>query len=128
MNLNIKNHKKDIESSLKTMKFLYFIKIILLILIILSYYYKQEWLEILIILALATIILFPLNFYGAFIEFLLEYNTQTLEERIIKNANETNKYLNDNDKFKENIKLKIKNLERELKILSKELNNNESNL
>lgn len=40
MNLNIKNHKKDIESSLKTMKFLYFIKIILLILIILSYYYK----------------------------------------------------------------------------------------
>lgn len=125
MQTNINIHKNNIESSMKSIKFLYFLKVTLLVLVVLSYIYKPEWFDILVIIILSTLILFPMNFYGAFIEFLLEYNTQTLEERIIKNANETNKYLNDNDKFKENIKLKIKNLERELKILSKELNNNE---
>ncbi|MCT7525421.1 hypothetical protein N5T77_10205 [Aliarcobacter cryaerophilus] len=125
MQTNINIHKNNIESSMKSIKFLYFLKAILLVLVVLSYIYKPEWFDILVIIILSTLILFPMNFYGAFIEFLLEYNTQTLEERIIKNANETNKYLNDNDKFKENIKLRIKNLEKELKILSKELNNNE---
>lgn len=118
---NFNTIRTNIESSMKTIKFFYFLKILLLTLIILSYYFKPMWFDILIIITLAMIIFFPMNFYGAFIEFLLEYNTQTLEERILKNANETNDYLNKNDKFKESIKQRIKRLEKELEIISKNI-------
>ncbi|PRM90463.1 hypothetical protein CJ671_02415 [Aliarcobacter cryaerophilus] len=63
-----------------------------------------------------------MNSYGAFIEYLLEYNTQTLEERILKNANETNSYLNKNDRFKESIKNRIKKLEKDLEMINKDFN------
>lgn len=101
------NYEQLIKSSRKTSLILYFIRIILVICVTLSYFYKIEWFDILVIITLIQIALFPNNLYGAFIENLVEYNTQTLEDRILLNANETNKYLIENDKFKEKVKFKL---------------------
>lgn len=104
-----------IKSSMKTIRLIYIFKIILFGLILLSYYFKPEWVEILLIITLFFIILFPMNFYGAFIENLVEYNTQALEERIIKNAQETNEYFIKNDEFKKTVNSKIKYIQKVLK-------------
>ncbi len=101
------NSEQLIKSSRKTLLILYFIRLTLVTCVTLSYFYKAEWFDILLIITLIQIALFPNNFYGAFIENLVEYNTQTLEDRILLNAKETNKYLIENDKFKEKVKFKL---------------------
>lgn len=105
-----------ISSSRTTLLVLYFIRLLLVSSVIFSYFYKPEWFDILVIITLIQIALFPNNFYGAFIENLLEYNTQTLENRILLNAKETNKYLIENDKFKEKIEFELEIIKSELKI------------
>lgn len=104
---NKTNLELVVSSSRKTSFVLYLIRIILVICVVLSYFYKQDWFDILVIITLIQIALFPNNFYGAFIENLVEYNTQVLEDRIVLNANETNKYLKENDEFKEKVKFKL---------------------
>ncbi|MFX4277632.1 hypothetical protein ACOL3G_07145 [Aliarcobacter butzleri] len=104
---NKTNLELVVSSSRKTSFLLYLIRIILVICVVLSYFYRQDWFDILVIITLIQIALFPNNFYGAFIENLVEYNTQVLEDRIVLNANETNKYLKENDEFKEKVKFKL---------------------
>ncbi|WP_198305878.1 hypothetical protein [Arcobacter vandammei] len=115
MQLNKSIREDLISSSRTTLLVLYFIRLLLVASIIFSYFYKPEWFDILVIITLIQIALFPNNLYGAFIENLVEYNTQTLEDRILLNANETNKYLIENDKFKERIEF-------ELEIIKSKLN------
>ncbi|MFY4744131.1 hypothetical protein ACOTVX_11695, partial [Aliarcobacter butzleri] len=69
-----------VSPSRKTSFLLYPIRIILVICVVLSYFYKQDWSDILVIITLIQIALFPNNFYGAFIENLVENNTQVLED------------------------------------------------
>ncbi|MCT7565223.1 hypothetical protein N5T96_02600 [Aliarcobacter butzleri] len=96
-----------VEKSKIMMIKIYLFKVILVICLILAYFLKPEWLDIVILITLVSIVLFPMNFYGAFIENLVEYNAQKLEDRVVLNAKEINKYFEENDKFKEIVKFKL---------------------
>lgn len=69
------------------------IKILLAIIIAIAYFIESSWLIELVVLAVVFSLLLPLGFYGAFIENLIEYNTSTLEDRVLLNANEANEAL-----------------------------------
>ncbi|HJE03678.1 MAG TPA: hypothetical protein K8U92_07355 [Aliarcobacter thereius] len=114
MVLNKSAREGLIKSSRRTLLILYFIRLALVASVIYSYFYNPEWFDILVIITLVQIALFPNNFYGAFIENLVEYNTQTIEERLLLNAKEINNYLIENENFKEKIELEIEIIKSEI--------------
>lgn len=98
----------DIENSIKLIRIVKYAKILLALGIVIAYFFNFKWLIEFIIIAVLLNLLLPMNFFDVFIQKLLEYNTQKVEERILINANETNKYLEKNDKFKKSINDKFK--------------------
>ena len=105
----------DIKSSMKLVLIVKFIKFLLVLLIIIAYFMELKWLNEIIIVAVILNLILPMNFFDVFIQKLLEYNTQILENRILLNANEINDYFEKNDKFKKSIQDKIKFLKINIK-------------
>lgn len=88
-NLNLEN---DIKSAMKLNGFVKFIKISLAFLIFISYAFFEQWLTEIIVISVIISLILPLGFFDVFIQKLLEYNTQTIEERQSLNAQETNEH------------------------------------
>ena len=99
---------EEIKSALKVCSVTKTIRIILALVICVSYVYADKWIIDAVLISLLFLLLFTLSFFGVFIQKLLEYNTQKMEERISLNADETNKALSDAfdeiEKLKEQIK------------------------
>lgn len=100
----------DIKSSMKLASVVKIIKFFTAIAIVIAYLNDFQWLHEIIIIAVVLNLLLPMNFFDIFIQKLLEYNTQKVEERIILNAEQTNRYLEENDKFKKSVNDKLKSI------------------
>ena len=100
----------DISSAMILASITKFIKFLLAFIILIAYFFNFTWLNEILIFAIFLNLLLPMNFFDVFIQKLLEYNTQKVEERILLNAQETNKYFEENDKFQKSLSDKIKNL------------------
>ena len=101
----------DIQSSIKLSLIAKFLKVSLSLIIIIAYFIDVQWLNEIIIITVVLNLLLPMNFFDVFIQKLLEYNTQKIEERQLLNANEANKIFSD---FQE----KLEKLELEIEILT----------
>lgn len=82
----------DIESAKKLYTFIKWVKILLALCICVAYFTESSWLIETIVISIVIALLFPLGFFDIFIQKLLEYNTQVVEERQLLNANESNKH------------------------------------
>jgi c-di-AMP phosphodiesterase-like protein len=82
----------DIRLAKKIFGLVKLLKISLALLVLISYFFLSEWLTEIIIISVVVILIFPLDYFDVFIQKLVEYNTQKLEERQTLNANEANKY------------------------------------
>lgn len=83
----------DIKSAMGFVSTLKWIKITLAILVIFAYITSAAWLTEIIVISVVVSLIFPLGFFDVFIQKLLEYNTQKLEERQILNATEANEHI-----------------------------------
>ena len=68
------------------------LKSVLAIAVCVAYFINLSWLAELIVISVVISLLLPLGFHGAFIENLLEYNTQVIEDRQQLNATEANEH------------------------------------
>jgi len=84
--------KDDVELATKFCNTSKFIRIALAITIVAMYFLESAWLVETLIVAVVFSLVFPTSFFDVFIQKLLEYNTQTLEERQRLNATEANKH------------------------------------
>mgnify|MGYP005750409087 CR=1 FL=1 len=84
--------ESEIQTAMNLSGWAKFIKVALAILVVLSYFFFKDWLIEIIVIAVVVALIFPLGFFDVFIQKLLEYNTQTIEERQILNANEANNH------------------------------------
>jgi len=73
-----------ISSSIKLVSIVKFIKFLLVLVILIAYFFNFTWLNEVLIFAIIVNLLLPMNFFDVFIQKLLEYNTQKVEERIIE--------------------------------------------
>ena len=73
-----------------------------------AYFRDQIWLVDIIVFSIAFALVFPLGFFDVFIQRLLEYNTQAIEQRQHQHAEEANHYFNDMHKRIEALELVIK--------------------
>ncbi|TMN94762.1 hypothetical protein [Pseudoalteromonas sp. S558] len=67
-------------------------KVVIAIIVCVAYFTNASCLPELIVFSVVLSLLLPLGFYGAFMENLLEYNTQAIEDRQLLNANEANEH------------------------------------
>ncbi|MCH2058124.1 MAG: hypothetical protein MK214_16220 [Thalassotalea sp.] len=84
--------EKEIQSALKICLLFKYLKIVLALVLISCYFYFPEWLLELLTLSVVISLTIPLSFFDSFIQKLLEYNTQTIEDRILLNVNEANEH------------------------------------
>ena len=84
--------KNDVEASIKLSSFVKWLKIILAAIICIAYFTHSSWLNELLVVAVVISLIIPLGFFDVFIQKSLEYNTQTLEDRIFLNAKEANEH------------------------------------
>lgn len=82
--------ERDIQSALKLCGLVKLMKITLALLVVLSYFLRPDLLLEIMVVAVITSLILPLGFFDEFVQKLLEYNTQKVEERQILNANEAN--------------------------------------
>jgi hypothetical protein len=68
------------------------LKMILAIAIVYSYFYDNDYLIDLLVIGVVISLILPLGFFDVFIQKLIEYNTQSVEERQLLNATEANKH------------------------------------
>lgn len=113
-NINETIITSEIQTSMKLAQIIKTIKIFFALIIIICYFINFKWLNEIIIFAVVINLLLPMNFFDVFIQKLLEYNTQKMEERILLNSQETNTYFEDNDKYKKSINDKIKDIKNKL--------------
>lgn len=85
--------KGDIALSLKICKTAKIVKIILAICLLSAYLVDFRWLQEILIMAVILCLVVPLGFFDVFIQKLLEYNTQLVEERQLLNATEASKHV-----------------------------------
>lgn len=83
----------EIASAMKLCSYVKWFKVILAVVVSIAYLVGSPWLAEILIVAVVTSLILPLGFFDVFIQKLLEYNTQLLEERVQLNANETNTHL-----------------------------------
>lgn len=67
-------------------------KVLLALVISIAYFMHSPWLMELLVFSVLVSLISSLEFFGVYIEKLLEYNTQFLEERQTRNAHEANEY------------------------------------
>ncbi|WP_119394482.1 hypothetical protein [Salinibius halmophilus] len=84
--------ESDIEVALKFCKWMKNFRFILAAAIVVSYFFFKDWLAEILLVAVLILLLFPLGFFDVFIQKLLEYNTQILEDRLRLNATEANQH------------------------------------
>ncbi|RTR33190.1 hypothetical protein EKG38_06095 [Shewanella canadensis] len=84
----------EIASAMKLCSYVKWFKVILAVVVSIAYLVGSAWLAEILIVAVVTSLILPLGFFDVFIQKLLEYNTQLLEERIHLNTNEPNVHLN----------------------------------
>jgi hypothetical protein len=89
-NFNHVQIEGDIQSALKLCGWVKLLKLLLAALVVVSYFFISEWLTEIIVISVVVSLVLPLGFFDAFIQKLLEYNTQKVEERQVLNANEAN--------------------------------------
>jgi|SRR5690554_918203 len=89
---NEKMLTSDIKSSMGFVSASKLVKIILALVVIFAYFTDAVWLTEVIVISVVISLVFPLGFFDTFIQKLLEYNTQKLEERQILNATEANEH------------------------------------
>ena len=93
--MNNFNHtllEDDIQSALKLSGWVKLLKISLAVLIVAFYFFLSEWLTEIIVISVVITLILPLGFFDVFIQKLLEYNTQKVEERQVLNAAEANEH------------------------------------
>lgn len=103
--------ENDIKSAINFSLFTKIFKILLALIICYLYFSNNNYLEEFIVFGVVISLILPLNFFDIFIQKLLEYNTQKVEERQFLNANEANKTFTD---FQD----KIEKLEVQVEILT----------
>jgi len=91
-------------------------KILLALILCYLYFSNNELLKDFLVIGFVLALILPLSFFDIFIQKLLEYNTQKLEERQLLNANEANQTFTD---FQE----KIDKLELKIEILTNKIEN-----
>lgn len=82
----------DIESALSFTSVSKWLKLILAVIVIFAYFTEAVWLTEIIVISVVVSLVIPLGFFDVFIQKLLEYNTQKVEERQILNATEANEH------------------------------------
>ncbi len=82
----------DIETSLKLNKIVKGIKFLLVVVICWLYVINSAWLDEALIAGILLSLISPMGFFDVFIQRLLKYNTQTIEERQELNATETSQH------------------------------------
>lgn len=80
----------DIKSAMGFVSASKWIKVTLACLVVLAYFTDATWLTEIIVISVIISLIFPLGFFDVFVQKLLEYNTQKVEERQILNAIEAN--------------------------------------
>lgn len=103
--------QNNIKSAINFTLFTKIFKILLAGIICYLYFSNNDFLKEFLVFGVVISLILPLNFFDVFIQNLLEYNTQKVEERQLLNANEANKTFSD---FQE----KIEKLELEIEILT----------
>lgn len=91
-NLNDDILTGDISLALNMSSVSKWIKVILAVLVVSSYLLGSSWLMEVIVISVVVSLVLPLGFFDVFIQRLLEYNTQKMEERQILNAQEANNH------------------------------------
>jgi uncharacterized protein YacL len=84
--------EQEIQLALKFCGLVKISKIVLAALVVISYFFFPNWLLEVIVVSVVISLILPLGFFDVFIQKLLEYNTQILEERQILNAKEANEH------------------------------------
>jgi len=84
--------ENEIQTAMNLSGWTKFIKVALAILVVLSYFFFKDLLIEIIVISVVFSLIIPLGFFDVFIQKLLEYNTQTIEERQILNANQANEH------------------------------------
>lgn len=84
---------KDVELAKRIALATKWLKLILAAIISLAYLFGADWLFEVIVFAVIVSLVLPLGFFDVFIQKLLEYNTQKIEERELLNAKEANEHL-----------------------------------
>lgn len=82
----------EIQTAMNLSGWVKLIKVALAIIVVLSYFFFKDWLLEIIVLSVVFSLIIPLGFFDVFIQKLLEYNTQTLEDRQVLNANQANEH------------------------------------
>ena len=82
----------DIKSAMSFASVSKWLKVILAIVVVLAYFTDSAWLTEVIVISVVVSLILPLGFFDVFIQKLLEYNTQKIEERQILNATEANEH------------------------------------
>jgi hypothetical protein len=82
----------EIKSAMSFASASKWLKVILAICVVFAYFTDAEWLTEVIVISVVVSLILPLGFFDVFIQKLLEYNTQKIEERQILNATEANKH------------------------------------
>lgn len=82
----------EVESSLKFCRVVKVSKIILGACVLAAYFFDFSWLQELLVLSVVICLIVPLGFFDVFIQKLLEYNTQLVEEGQLLNATEANRH------------------------------------
>src|SRR5690554_6854102 len=89
---NEKMLTNDIKSAMGFVSASKLVKIILALVVIFAYFTDADWLTEVIVISVVVSLILPLGFFDTFIQKLLEYNTQKLEERQTLNATEANEH------------------------------------
>lgn len=84
--------KGDIELAQRFTGWTQTLKILLALAVCIAYFMHSPWLMELLVFSVVVSLISSLEFFGVYIEKLLEYNTQFLEERQTRNAHEANEY------------------------------------
>lgn len=84
--------ESDIKKAQSLAQWMKLIRIVLAVAIAVSYFFFKAWLAEILLFAVVVLLLFPLGFFDVFIQKLLEYNTQIMEDRLRLNANEANQH------------------------------------